>query len=288
MNNDRNLVRINVSPEDKNLLNTIKKYGVNSSELNEILKQPKPENHKFHDHTTSLKRLKIGIISDTHIGVKQFDENLFAKAGYIFRKEKVIAVYHVGDILEGMSGRDGNVYELEYIGFSQQIKFAVKLWKKYFKGLKTYAIIGNHDLWYKKRNNGGVNVGEELESRLGIDSFEYLGENEVDVKLAPRIVMKLFHPNDGTAYAISYKLQKLIESLESGRKPNILIEGHYHKALYLFHRNVHGFEAGTLCGQTEWMRGKKIVAHKGFWVLEILIASNGIFECITHLYPDYS
>ena len=275
------------NPEDKNILSTIKKYGISSTELNEILKQPRIISHKFYDHTTPLKHLRIGIISDTQIGVKQFDEGLFARAGKTFKKENVKAVYHAGDILEGMSGREGNIYELEYIGFSQQIKYAVKLWKKYFRGLKTYGITGNHDLWFLKKNNGGVDVGEELESRLGIDNFEYLGQNEVDIKLAPRIIMKLFHPNDGSAYAFSYKLQKLVESLESGRKPNILVEAHYHKAIYMFLRNIHAIEAGTICGQTEWMRGKKIAAHKGFWILEIKISSSGIFEFIPHFYPSY-
>jgi predicted phosphodiesterase len=248
--------------EDKNILSTIKKWGINSFELNEILKSKiTPTKSKFHDHTI-LGYSKIGIISDTHIGSNKFDENLFALAGKTFRENKVDAVYHAGDILEGMSGRDGNIYELDYMGFSKQIGYAVKLWKKYFKGLKTFAITGNHDLWFKIRNNSGIDAGEELENRLGKDIFEYLGESEANVKLGPKTIMKLFHPNDGTAYTVSYKLQKLIESLESGRKPNILIEGHYHKALYMFYRNIHGLESGTLCGQTEFMRGKKIAAHK--------------------------
>jgi predicted phosphodiesterase len=277
-----------ISAEDLNILGTVKKHNLTSIEINNLFKSPLPLEPKgLYNHSSSSKHIKIGILSDTHIGVKQFDEKLFAKAGYTFKKEKVSSVYHAGDILEGMSGRDGNIYDLNCVGFSNQISYAVKLWQKYFTGLKTYGIIGNHDLWFKIRNNGGINVGEELESRLKVDNFEYLGENEADVKLAPQIIMKLFHPNDATAYATSYKLQKLVESLESGRKPNILIEGHYHKSLYMFHRNVHGIEAGTICGQTTWMRGKKIPAHKGFWILDIDVESSGISELSPTFYPAY-
>jgi len=275
--------------EDKNVLNTVKKYGLSSFELDRVLKEPPKDsktNKKLYDHAV-MGRVKIGIFSDSHIGVKEFDENLFIRAAQTFKKEKVIAAYHPGDILEGMSGREGHIYELAYTGFSQQITYAVKLFKKHFRGLKVYGIIGNHDLWYKKKMNQGIDVGQELEARLGKDNFEYLGENDANIKLGPRTIMKLFHPNDGTAYATSYKMQKLVESLESGKKPQIIVEGHYHKALYMFCRNVHCIEAGTLCGQTEFMRGKKIPAHKGFWILDMDIAKTGITRFTPSFYPSY-
>lgn len=275
-----------LSAEDKSIVQIARKQGISPMELNELLKVKSVKTGKLYNHII-LGKVKIGIISDTQIGSDKFDEELFKRAAGTFYKEKVKAVYHPGDILEGMSGREGNVYELSQIGFSQQMGYAEKLWKRYLKGLQTYGIIGNHDEWYKKKNNGGVNVGEELEKRLGKENFTYLGEDEADIKLGPRTIMRLFHPNDGTAYAISYKMQKLIESLESGRKPNILVEGHYHKALYMFHRNVHGIEAGTLCGQTGWMRGKKIPAHKGFWILDMDISDSGISRFQPTFYPAY-
>jgi predicted phosphodiesterase len=97
----------------------------------------------------------------------------------------------------------------------------------------------------------------------------------------------LFHPNDGTAYATSYKIQKLAESFEGGKKPHILIEGHYHKALYAFIRNIHCFESGTLCSQTQFMRGKKISAHKGFFIVELEASKNGIESISPKFYPAY-
>lgn len=271
--------------EDKNILNTAKKYGVTSLELNELLRRPKINIKKFHDHSI-LGNLKIGIIADTHIGHKLFDERLFAYSGEIFRKNGVKTIYHAGDILEG-TNRDGQIYELDQIGFSQQIGQAERLFKKYYTNLKVCAILGNHDLWYLKKNNNGVNVGEELQNRLGKDKFEYLGDNEADIKLGPRVILKLSHPGDGTAYAWSYKLQKFINSLGSGKKPNILVEAHYHKNLYMFIRNIHAFEGGTLCGQTSWMRSKRIECSKGFWLLDMDIGVEGILRLTPSFYPDY-
>jgi hypothetical protein len=43
----------------------------------------------------------------------------------------------------------------------------------------------------------------------------------------------------------------------------------YHKAEYLpCLRNVLAIQAGTLCGQTPFMRRKSIAAHIGFWIVE--------------------
>jgi hypothetical protein len=55
----------------------------------------------------------------------------------------------------------------------------------------------------------------------------------------------------------------------------------------MFNRNIHCIEGGTLCGQTGWMRGKKIPAHKGFWILEFDISKRGITRFVPHFYPAY-
>jgi predicted phosphodiesterase len=274
-----------VSVEDKNLLRTINKHGISAIELDNLLSAKKPP-RKFYDHST-IGKLKIGIISDMHIGSNYFDEELFAWAGEIFRKEKITSVYCPGDIVEGTNKRNGAVFELSHIGFSKQINYAAELINKYFKGLKLYSIIGNHDLWYVKQANGGANVGEALQDKLGIFKFEYLGINNATIKLGPRTTMLLHHAGDGSAYATSYKMQKLVESLESGNKPSIIVEGHYHKSLYMFCRNIHCIEAGTMQGQTDFMRGKKLAAHKGFWILDMSLGKSGIISFSPTWYPCY-
>jgi len=272
--------------DQKKVLNLFEKSGLTAKELGVLLKSPEPGKPKrIYNHSTSRREIAFGIVSDTHIGQEKFDEALFASAGKVFRKEGIEKVYHAGDILEGMSGREGQIYELKQIGFQQQIEEAERLMKKYWNGFNVYGINGNHDLWYKKKNNGGLDVGKELELR--VPNYHHLGDEEADIKLGPGVVMKLFHPGDGTAYATSYKMQKAMEAFEGGKKPQILVEGHYHKALYMFNRNIHGIEAGTLCGQTGWMRGKKIPAHKGFWIVKANIGQKGITKFEPTFYPAY-
>ena len=281
------LNRKDLTKQQEGLLKLLDSRELTLKELKILLNTPKRTHisQRVYDHVKKGSRVKFGVMSDTHIGHKDFDEGLMKSAADTYRKEGIINVYHAGDILEGMSGREGHIYELENIGFNEQINHAEELLKRHFDGLNLFGIIGNHDLWYKKKNNGGVDVGEELDRR--IPNFHYLGEEEADINFGDGITMKLFHPNDGTAYAESYKIQKMVESLEGGKKPNILVEGHYHKSLYSFIRNVHCIEAGTICGQTRWMRGKKIPAKKGFWIVEFEKGKKGIKEFTPRFFPSY-
>ena len=193
-------------------------------------------------------------------------------------------IYQAGDILEGMSGRDGQIYELSEIGYQKQMEKAVKMFRL-LKDFQVYGIDGNHDEWYQNKANMGIIVGQELEKN--VENYTHLGQMEADVELRPDITMKLYHGRDGTAYAVSYKMQKLMESLTGGEKPNVILSGHYHKALYMFNRNIHGLECGTMCGQTGWMRGKKIPAHKGFWIADIELGKGGIGKFAPQFFPGY-
>lgn len=78
-----------------------------------------------------------------------------------------------------------------------------------------------------------------------------------------------------------------MESFTGGEKPNLVMSGHYHKAMYAFMRNVHAFECGTLCGQTRWMRGKKIQAHLGFGLIELWLGKKGIVRLRHEFIPHY-
>jgi hypothetical protein len=45
----------------------------------------------------------------------------------VFKREGIDRVFCPGDITEGMSGRDGHIYELTHIGASAQIEYASEL-----------------------------------------------------------------------------------------------------------------------------------------------------------------
>jgi hypothetical protein len=183
-----------------------------------------------------------------------------------------------------MSGRPGHIYELAQIGATAQLDYASELFAE-APDLNFFIIDGNHDQWFKEKANIGLTGGVELQNRN--PNVKFLGEWEARIMLHPKVELMLFHSNDGTAYADSYKLQKLVESLEGGKKPDLILSGHYHKQVAIFRRNVFAFECGTLCGQTRFMRGKKLQAHLGFGIIELWAGKRRIERLRHEFFPYY-
>ena len=233
----------------------------------EVIRHPKKAMYNTHNADLNAKKFTFGIISDSHMGAKVYRPDILADAIKEFDKYHVEFVVHAGDILEGMSGRDGHIYELNHIGASKQLDYASEELSKIKQPIYAITASQSHDGWYSSKFNAGLEVGPELERR--IPNFKFLGYDEADLQLDNGCLIRLNHPGDGTAYAISYKLQKYINSLSGGKKPNILVEGHYHKAMYMFNRNIHAFEAGCLCEQSIFMRKKMTPAMMGYWMVKV-------------------
>ncbi len=82
-------------------------------------------------------------------------------------------------------------------------------------------------------------------------------------------MLLLMHPGGGSAYAISYAPQKIVEGFDGGDKPAVLLVGHYHKASYQLTRNVHVVQVGCFEDQTVFMRQKKLSAHIGGMLVRV-------------------
>jgi len=262
------ILRSQDKPDDLEKL--LEKQGLTQAELTALLKSSNISPSRKVNLDIPEHHIRVGYFSDPHIGHDRFRQDGFDLMIKTFKKEGIDFIVCPGDHLEGMSGRPGHIYELSEVGFSAQINKAIQLYDAL--GLPILGIDGNHDQWYAKKNNSGIVVGEELEAR--IKNYTHLGQDEGDIEVAPGYTIKLYHGADGTAYADSYKIQKLIESFTGGEKPNVVFSGHYHKSLFLARRNVFGFESGTLSGQSRYMRGKKIPSHEGFGIVDIYIPKN--------------
>ena len=273
-----------LSKFEKTVLKEINKLNLNEYEIKNLLKQAsRPEKvRKTYDHFYGSRSAKVGVIADTHIGSKFFNEELFMNAVKTFNREKVDAIYHCGDVIEGMSNRDGHIYELKTLGVSAQMKEASEVLSELRQPL--YFITGNHDEWSAKKSNQGVMVGPTLESM--IKDSKFLGEYYADVKLAPNVTMRLTHDGN-SAYALSYSGQKKINGLSGGDKPEIIANGHLHKALHMFYRNIQYVEAATFQEQTPFMKMKGSPAMPGYYVFDIGYNKRGINKFNAKLFPGY-
>lgn len=229
------------------------------------------------------KHIRIGCLTDTHIGHKRSPRQRIEQAFEEFKKENVDFITHSGDVTEGMSNRPGQVYELDHIGYDAQKTEAIDIFSQWTDS-EIYAIDGNHDRWYLK-SNGALIVKDIAES---VKNFHFIGHDEGDISLDGKAVVKLWHGEDGSSYALSYRLQKIIESLSGGEKPNVLVAGHVHKYANIFERNVYCVSAGCIQAQTSWMRGKRLAAHVGFCILDVWIGDAGVSKFNVTWYPFYT
>lgn len=219
------------------------------------------------------KTVRFGVLSDTHIGSLYENRELMEIAYDVFLKEGITNVYHCGDITDGEKMYRGQEYELYAHGADRQIDAVAERYP-YRKGINTYFILGNHDLSFWKHS--GNNIGEKISNKR--KDLIYVGDEEVDILVGDKknnAIIRLLHPHKGSAYAISYQIQKYIESLSGGQKPKVLLVGHYHKTEFLpSYRNVLAMQAGCTQSQTPFMRGRNLAAHTGFWIVELQIDEN--------------
>lgn len=229
------------------------------------------------------RQIRFGVVSDNHINSKYTQITLLHDAYDRFEREGIKHVYNVGDIDEGEQMRKGHQYECYSQGADDHVDEIVRVYPKR-TNITTHFITGNHDASFIKLS--GIDIGKQIANQR--PDMNYLGQDDVIVNLTPGCRLEVMHPGGGSAYAWSYRPQKIVESLEGGTKPNVLLIGHYHKAEYLFYRNVHILQAGTTQAQTPWMRSKALHASMGCWIVELDVTDEGqVDACRSTFFPCY-
>ena len=225
------------------------------------------------------KIIRFGLMGDTQLGCIDTQITHLHTLYDRYQSEGITQVYHTGDMTDGEKMRPGHEYELYVHGADAQVAHTVKTYPQR-PGIVTDFITGNHDYSFIKTI--GLDIGRQIANQR--PDMRYRGYMSAVVELSPHCTLELRHPQDGTAYALSYKIQKIIEAMSGGEKPNILAVGHYHKLEQMFYRNVHAFQTACLCAQTNWMRGKNIAAIVGGWLIEAHVDDEGT---VTRIKPEF-
>jgi hypothetical protein len=216
----------------------------------------------------------FGALGDSHLGSKY--ERLDVTNDLYDRYEAagVDRVFHTGNWVDG----DGplNRHDLAVHGMEGQFEYLAQNYPTR-KGITTYAVAGeDHEGWWTRSE--GINVGQRAEQTMrehGRADWVNLGFMEAHVRLVnansgKEAILAVVHPGGGSAYALSYSIQKIIEALEGGEKPAVGLYGHYHK---LWAGNIRSvWVVCTGCGQdqTVFMRNKvKQEAHVGGTMIEL-------------------
>jgi hypothetical protein len=233
--------------------------------------------HKLNIDYWKGDRIKIGFCADNQLCSKFERLDVLNLIYDIYADEGIEIVYHGGNLIDGECRF--NKYEIHTSGMTPQVEYLIKNYPQR-KGIKTKFITADdHEGWYVQRER--INIGEYIQmkaEKAGRYDLEYIGHVEVDIPfegIKGKSWMRIMHPGGGTAYALSYSPQKIVESFQGGEKPRILLLGHYHKLDYCYPREVHVIQMGCTCEQTLWMRKKHIQAHVGAGILELILAPDG-------------
>jgi len=226
----------------------------------------------------SGEEIIIGYCTDTHIGSKYFHDSIWNSFIQECKKQKVSMILHTGDITEGMSGRPGQVYELEDIGFTAQMDHAERL--LHDLPVPFYFIDGNHDRWGIKVC--GLSVGDELAKR--IPGIHFLGHDRAVVDINGT-KWELWHGLDGSSSSISLRVQKIIDTIPTNNLPDVLLCGHTHKQISFTYRGVNAVSGGSIEKQTDWMAGNRLTADVGFYIIKAGIRNGKITYFCPCWYP---
>lgn len=221
---------------------------------------------------------KFGVLGDTHLYSRYARLDVLNCLYDLYEKEGINTVWHTGNIVDG----ECRFNKFDLVGPGGIGRQAEYLANNYPKrdGIVTKFITGeDHEGWWIQRE--GLNVGRYLEMAAqdaGRSDLEWIGHVEADISLkAPKgqAWMRVMHPGGGSAYAISYTEQKIVESFQGGEKPHILFAGHYHKFNQGYPREVHTVQTGCCQDQTPFLRRLKIQVHVGGTIVRYHQADTG-------------
>jgi hypothetical protein len=234
---------------------------------------------------------RFAVISDLHFGSKYHLRDQLKDFIHLAYKKGCRNIFIPGDLTDGCY-RHGR-WELTHHGFQDQAEDFIKGLPEH-RGLHYTAITGNHDQTFE--DSSGIVVHKALE-----DMFRSAGRRDVDilgargayVRLRAKgerrgLLVELWHPFKGPAYALSYKLQKKVEGYSVGMKPDAVFTGHWHQQCYCVVRGVHAFSSGTFQGGGSAF-GKALGGSPsiGGWIIEYALTKDGTVRELTPTWVSY-
>jgi predicted phosphodiesterase/biotin operon repressor len=226
--------------------------------------------------------IKIGCVSDTHFGSKMQNPSLLYTIYKQFEQENIDFAVHAGDITEGINMYRGQEHERFLHGADEMKDYTIDIYPKTNK-FKTYMIGGSHDMSFKKA--AGYNIVRSICEKR--DDLVYRGEENAIFNIK-NCNIKLMHPTSGVPYALTYRPQKIIESvtaemimrIRENKDINILLNilffGHYHVASYLpSYFGVEGIGVPCLQKQTPYLTRKGLTPIIGYVIVEVWLNKEG-------------
>ena len=221
---------MNHKPNLTKIIQRIEELNLDPDQLKDLLKDIKYPGLRTQKPPLDLSKLvekgkvRLGVVGDTQLNSTGCRWDYLHALYTFFKDERVHAVLHPGDFTDGYRRYEEHTSEVHYLAYKDIVNLVTEDYPHV--GIPTYFIGGNNDRTYLTKLK--KDICADIAARR--KDLHYLGMNHASVRF-DNVVIDLIHPihlNRG-AYTISYPLQNLIGAYKSGRKPNILLVGGYHK-----------------------------------------------------------
>lgn len=246
---------------DQKKLNLLKHYS--EKDIQEMLNYIAMNTKKEIDKTLGEPGyLKFALVSDTHFWAKASARDELWEFYDKAKDKGVEAFVHAGDIVDWNDVYAGQQFEQDKVGFSEQLDDIKQNYPNVW--IPTYFIGGNHDEKFLKQN--WINICKAIETvRQDLINLWFY-----DARLKLNwIDINLHHWWWSLSYAKDYKMKKYLDSLPVENQPDIFALGHYHTALYDFHRWIHGFMPWSFMKENLLSKRFNLWNTVGGWIIEI-------------------
>lgn len=216
--------------------------------------------------------VRFAAIGDTHLASKHCLLDALHTAYERCKMEGITTVYHPGDIVAGIGVYRTQVNDIEIHTYRGQVEFAVENYPR-VDGIHTMLIGGNHDQegsFARIGANAAIGVANERED------ITYCGDYHAWFEMPNGAKLYMVHPMGGSSYARSYKMQKFAESFDLGRKPNVLLAGHYHDMIYIQERGIQMLKTGCFeANGSLGLRAPLTAPQIGWWMIDMWLGDDG-------------
>lgn len=220
-------------------------------------------------------RYSFAVIACTHIGSYYTQEDNLNKFYDILEERGIKTVLHCGDLFEGVKGssRPRQLNEIKIYGYSKMLDYGVEFYPKR-KGIKTYAITGNHDDWYW--DLVGANILKNFADLR--DDVVYLGMQYAELTINKNKAVMQHGGGSANVYAKSYKLQKYLDGMRE--RPDFYFLAHYHKTAYMPYNGTNAYLVGTWKDGDLHSRSIPGGADVGGWIITVNVDKKGKIKSV--------
>lgn len=236
-----------------------------------VLQRVAPAKRNLHKSLLTGDQITVGVVSDTHLSSKEHAGEALQLAYDEFERREITEVWHAGDLVAGRGIYRTQDQDLQHFTYGDQVENAVANYPRR-DGITTRVIAGNHDI---EGEFGKIGANPVVGVANRRDDIDYLGDYTAFIELPNGAHAQLVHGRGGGSYAISYKAQKWVEGLPPGRKPAVVVFGHWHVSALVRHRNVTCMLGGCFEWQTSLLVRLGLQPDVGFWVLTMALGNDG-------------